>query len=144
MLRSPALSAAETADALDVSSDVDARLADWDTGAWRGRTLDELLADEPAAVAAWLGDPDAVPHGGESLTALLARASAWMAGIAAPSSPAGTNTLLAITHAAVVRAAVVAALDAPPTAFWALDVAPLSLTDLRHRDGRWHLRAFNR
>jgi hypothetical protein len=36
-----------------------------------------------------------------------------------------------------VKAAVVAALDAPAPAFWRIDVAPLSITELHAHDGRW-------
>jgi broad specificity phosphatase PhoE len=138
-VRSPALVAAATARALDLETDTDRTLADWDPGRWRGRTLDDLTATDPAGVAAWLGDPAAAPHGGESLDDVLARTAGWLARVAA-----GDGTVLAITHAALVRAAVVCVLGAPPAAFWALDVAPLSLTELRHRDGRWHLRGFGR
>jgi broad specificity phosphatase PhoE len=141
VVRSPALIAASTAAALELDEEAerDSRLADWDPGRWRGRTLDDLAESEPAGVAAWLGDPAAAPHGGESLDDVLARTAAWLdwaAGL--------DDTVLAITHAAIVRAAVVAVLGAAPSAFWALDVAPLALTELRHRDGRWHLRGFNR
>ena len=65
---SPARAAVETAAALGLAATVDAGLADWDLGEWRGRALDEV-----AGVAEWVADPDAAPHGGESLTALLAR-----------------------------------------------------------------------
>ena len=46
---------------------------------------------------------------------------------------------LAVTHASVVRAAIVHALGADPYAFWRIDVAPLSLARLSGRDGRWNL-----
>src|SRR3954454_8410932 len=39
---SPARAAAETAEALGLAATVDAALADWDLGAWRGRALDEV------------------------------------------------------------------------------------------------------
>ncbi len=47
---------------------------------------------------------------------------------------------MAVTHAAVVRAAVVVTLDAPPAAFWRIDIAPLTATVLRGGAGRWTLR----
>ena len=46
-----------------------------------------------------------------------------------------------MTHAAVIRAAVLIVLDAPASAFWRIDVEPLSLTDLRFDGRRWALRA---
>jgi broad specificity phosphatase PhoE len=167
---SPARAAVETAAALGLAATVDAGLADWDLGAWRGRALDEVAADHPAEVAAWLGDPDAVPHGGESLTALLARVGDWLAGADVVAKPGGSQGgggavgaggsagaagsaagagstggaavghTVAVTHAAVVRAAVVVTLGAPAAGFWRIDVAPLTATVLRGGPGRWTVR----
>ena len=163
---SPARAAVETAAALGLAATVDAGLADWDLGEWRGRALDEV-----AGVAEWVADPDAAPHGGESLTALLARVADWLAAVdltAAPDGSAGARGwagsaggawaaggaaagagsaggdavghTVAVTHAAVVRAAVVVTLGAPPAGFWRIDVAPLTATVLRGGPGRWTVR----
>jgi broad specificity phosphatase PhoE len=43
----------------------------------------------------------------------------------------------------VVRAAVVHALGAPLHAFWRIDAAPLSLTELHAADGRWTVTRLN-
>jgi broad specificity phosphatase PhoE len=126
---SPARAAVETAAALGLAATVDAGLADWDLGEWRGRALDEV-----AGVAEWVADPDAAPHGGESLTALLTRVAGWLAGAD------GEGHTVAVTHAAVVRAAVVATLGAPAAGFWRIDVAPLTATVLRGGPGRWTVR----
>ena len=163
---SPARAAVETAAALGLAATVDAGLADWDLGEWRGRALDEV-----AGIAEWVADPDAAPHGGESLTALLARVAAWLAAVdptAAPDGSAGARGwagaaggagsaggaaagagsagggavghAVAVTHAAVVRAAVVVTLGAPAAGFWRIDVAPLTATVLRGGPGRWTVR----
>jgi len=161
---SPARAAVETAAALGLAATVDAGLADWDLGEWRGRALDEVAADHPAEVAAWLADPDAVPHGGEPLTALLARVAGWLAEVDVVAKPAGSagaggsaaagvsvagagsaggpavGHTVAVTHAAVVRAAVVVTLGAPAAGFWRIDVAPLTATVLRGGPGRWTVR----
>jgi broad specificity phosphatase PhoE len=50
---------------------------------------------------------------------------------------------VAVTHAAWVRTAVLVALDAPPAAFWRVDVAPASLTVLHRRDLGWGLGRVN-
>ena len=131
---SPAPAAVETAAALGLSATPDPALADWHRGDWRGRTLDDVAADAPAAVAAWLGDPDAAPHGGETLTALVARVAAWL------SERDADRHTVAVTHAAVVRAAVIATLGAPASGFWRLDVAPLTATVLRGGPARWTVR----
>lgn len=145
-VRAPATAARETADALALDASPDSAVADWELGEWRGRTLDEIAADPPRpdpsgsagsgrdAVAAWLRDPDAAPHGGECLTALIARVATWLDGVG------GEGHTVAVTHAAVVRAAVVVTLSAPPSAFWRIDVAPLTATVLRGGPDRWTLR----
>jgi broad specificity phosphatase PhoE len=134
----PGLRARETAEALGLDAMVAPELDECDFGAWRGRTLAELHAEDPAAVAAWMEDPAAAPHGGESLLALLERVGGWLSARAGD----GSRTV-AVTHAGVIRAAVVCALDAPPLAFWRLDVAPLSRTVLHAHDGRWTVRGVN-
>jgi broad specificity phosphatase PhoE len=51
--------------------------------------------------------------------------------------------VLAITHAGVVKAAVVHALGAPLSAFWRIDCAPLSITELHAHNGCWTLTRMN-
>ncbi|MGW9523881.1 histidine phosphatase family protein [Streptomyces diastaticus] len=114
----------------------------WELGRWAGRRLDEVAAAEPAAVAAWAGDPEAAPHGGESLRGLLGRVGDWLAAGAwggAQTPAASPVRLLAVVEPAVVRAAVIHALDLPARAFWRLDTGPLTLTTLTGRPGRWNL-----
>lgn len=97
-----------------------------------------MHAAEPDAVSAWLTDPEACPHGGESLAALLARVGDWM-----DAHGATDGQTIAVTHGGVVRAAVVHALGAPAASAWRIDVAPLSLTELHARDGRWTVTRVN-
>jgi broad specificity phosphatase PhoE len=139
VLVSPALRTRETAEACGlVVTGADAALAECDFGRWAGLTLREVAEREPDAVSAWLTDPDAAPYGGEPLSAVLARVRDWLAAQAASS-----GTVVAITHAGVVKAAVVIALDAPPSAFWRIDVSPLSVTELHAHDGRWTVTRVN-
>ena len=103
------------------------------TGAWAGRTLDEVAAEDPQAVRRWLTDPEyAPPGGGESVAALIARTGTHLAALA-------PGTHRALVAQAVVRAAVVAALELPPATFWRLDVRPATVTTLSGRAGRWNL-----
>jgi broad specificity phosphatase PhoE len=134
MLRSPAPACDQTATALQLVGDTEPQLRDWDLGRWRGRTFDDVAASEPAAVQAWLSQPDSAPHGGERLTELLSRIGDWL-----DHAPADGHTVV-ITHPAVVRAAVIATLSAPAPGFWRIDIAPLTVTVLRGRPGRWTLR----
>jgi broad specificity phosphatase PhoE len=136
VLCSAARAARETAAALRLDAvETDPLLAEWDPGRWAGRTLDDVAAAEPDGVGHWLADPDAAPHGGESVARTIERASAWLGTL-----PAEGN-LLAITHAAVVRAVLLDVLGAPADRFWRIDVAPLTATVLRGAPGRWTLRS---
>ncbi|MCW0214191.1 MAG: histidine phosphatase family protein, partial [Pseudonocardia sp.] len=136
VLRSPARAAAETATALGLErAEPDPLLRDQDPGRWAGRTLDEVAAAEPEAIGTWLTDPAAAPHGGESVARLLERAAAWLGTLP------GDGHLLAVTHAAVVRAVLLDVLGAPADRFWRIDVAPLTVTVLRGGPGRWTLRS---
>jgi broad specificity phosphatase PhoE len=137
VLISPARRAAQTAAGLDVTA-VEPALAECDFGAWAGRPLSEVAAADPAAVQAWMSDPDAAPHGGESLTALLARVRRWL-----DAQARRDGTAIAITHGGVVKAAVVLALEAPASAFWRIDVSPLAITELHAHDGRWTVTRVN-
>jgi broad specificity phosphatase PhoE len=113
-------------------------LAECDFGAWVGRTLAEVHAAHPEASTAWMTDADAAPHGGESLTAFCARVGAWL-----DAQAVRDGRSVAVTHAGVVKAAVVHALGAPVMSFWRLDVAPLGITELHAHDGRWIVARLN-
>ena len=130
---STALRARQTAEAAGwAPAMVDPALDECDFGRWAGRTLAEVHAAEPEAAATWMAEPDAAPHGGESLTALLRRVARWL------DDQAGRDgSAVAVTHGGVVKAAVIAALDAPAPAFWRIDVGPAALTELHAHDGRW-------
>jgi broad specificity phosphatase PhoE len=40
--------------------------------------MDEVQAEEPEGIIAWLTDPSAAPHGGESIENLIDRVGLWM------------------------------------------------------------------
>lgn len=133
VLCSPAQRCVQTAHAAGLDdAQPDARLAEGDFGTWAGRTLEEVHAEDLAAATAWMTDPDAAPHGGESLSAFSARVAAWLDEQAQQDGKA-----VAITHGGVVKAAVVHALGAPVMSFWRVDAAPLSITTLHAHQGRW-------
>jgi broad specificity phosphatase PhoE len=114
---------------------LDGRLDDWELGSWAGRTLAEVGAQDPAGTAAWLEDPDAAPHGGESLTELLHRVGSYLTNAAGH-----PGHHVAVTHASIVRGAVVHVLGAGPAGFWRVDVVPLTRVLLSAHAGRWNLR----
>ncbi len=109
-------------------------LRDCDMGRWRGLTLAEVAALEPAAVDAWLTDARTAPHGGEPLLAFITRIGNWL-----DTRPADDGAIVAVAEPSVVRAALVYALKAPPATYWNVDVRPLSTVTLTGRPGLWHL-----
>jgi broad specificity phosphatase PhoE len=134
VLTAPARVARETATALGFHAEVEPALRECDYGRWRGLASKDVAQREPDGFAAWLGDPAAAPHGGESLAALIERIGAWLA-----QALARDSAMLAVTHASVVRAAIVDALGAAPSSFWRIDVAPLVLARLSGHAGRWNV-----
>jgi broad specificity phosphatase PhoE len=134
VLRSPARRAAQTAESLAVDARAEPLLRDCDFGRWAGRSLAEVQAQAPEAVADWLENPHAAPHGGESFADVMARVGGWMDGLLA-----GSGSVLAITHPSVIRAAIAHALGAGPETFRHIDVAPLTRTKLSGGGGRWTL-----
>jgi broad specificity phosphatase PhoE len=137
-LSSPARRALETAAAAQLEPAIDEGLRECDFGTWCGRTLAEVHEEDPDGTGAWMTDPAACPHGGESLAVLLARVGGWLEAQASLGGRA-----IAVTHAGVVKAAVVAALGAPAAAFWRVDVTPLAVTELHAHDGRWTVARVN-
>jgi broad specificity phosphatase PhoE len=123
----------QTAELLGLKPTIHSGLADLDFGRWRG---DSLGGVSPAEVTIWLTDPGRAPHGGESIVELVARVGRWLDSLTSERSG-----VVAVTHPAVVRAAVLVALDAPPKSFWRIDVAPLSRTVMHFRGNAWTLRS---
>jgi broad specificity phosphatase PhoE len=128
----PSRAAEQTAWALGGEPAVEPAVADCRYGDWTGFSLDEVAGADPGAVQAWLSDPEAAPHGGESLAAVTRRVGGWL------DAQAGERGV-AVVHPVVVSAALAHALDLPPAAVWQLDVAPLAMIRLDHRGGRWRL-----
>ncbi|GAB7107174.1 histidine phosphatase family protein [Streptomyces phaeofaciens JCM 4814] len=133
---SPTPRSRATGDALGYAPLVQPALRDCDMGRWRGFTLGEAMAREPESVDAWLSDPLATPHGGESLLDFITRVGGWL-----DTRPVGDGgRIVAVAEPSVIRAALVYALKAPPSTYWNIDVRPLSTTTVTGRGGRWNLR----
>ncbi|GAA2473246.1 histidine phosphatase family protein [Streptomyces longisporus] len=132
---SPTVRCRETAVALGLDAVEAPELTALDAGRWRGATLTEVSEREPEALARWLSDPGAAPHGGESVAALCDRVADWLETVAQTQ-----GRTLAVVEPEAVRAAVVRALGAPDSAFWRADVPPLTAIELSGRSGRWNVR----
>lgn len=138
---SPSGRCRQTAEALGLVAEPVPELRGCAMGRWRGMRLDEVGAAEPDAVGAWLTDPAAAPHGGESLEALHVRLGEWLDGLGASGAGTGPASarVVAVAEPDVVRALTVRAIGAPTPVFWRIDVRPLTLTELSGRNGRWNL-----
>ncbi|WP_406728396.1 histidine phosphatase family protein [Streptomyces sp. GD-15H] len=124
-----------TGDGLGYAPLVQLALRDCDMGRWRGLTLGEAMAREPEVVDAWLADPRATVHGGESLLDFLTRVGGWL-----DTRPLEENCrVVAVAEPSVIRAALVYALKAPPATYWNIDVQALSRISVTGRAGRWSL-----
>lgn len=164
-LVSPAVCARDTASALGLAAIVQEGLADMDYGVWRGRRLADLAVDAPLELAAWTHDPDAAAHRGESFSELVKRVGRWLDSLDDSLSKTesksvthakgrvpgdGTNkaprdmqnaqnaqNVVAVTHAAVIRAAIIHALGASPAIFSRIEITPLSMIELRRSRRGW-------
>ena len=88
----------------------DPRLREWHMGSWTGRTKPELIAADAELYHAWRAGHH-TPEGGEPWTAFRDRVAEglrhWLA--------AGQGDLLAVVHGGVIRAALDAFLQMPPS-----------------------------
>ncbi|SFD38721.1 Broad specificity phosphatase PhoE [Streptomyces aidingensis] len=133
---SPTPCARQTGDVLGLAPLAQPALRDCDMGRWSGHTLREVTAREPAAVDAWYSDPRSAPHGGEPLVSFVARVGNWL-----DTRPMGADGwVVAVAEAAVIRAAMLYVLKAPPQAYWRTEVHPLSVVSISGVTGRWNLR----
>lgn len=131
---SPELRTRQTAEALLVSASVQPMLRDCDYGKWSGQTFDDVYAQDPEAATAWLRDVGATPHGGELILSLMQRVAEWLA-----EKQTQHQQSIVVTHATIIRAAIIHAIEATPQSFWRIDIAPLSMTRLSGANGRWNL-----
>jgi broad specificity phosphatase PhoE len=131
---SPEQRTRQTAEALKLDAAPLLALRDCDFGAWTGSKFDEVLARDSDAVSKWLRDPDAAPHGGESISSVMRRVQEWL-----DNEIAVSGRSIIVTHATIIRAAIIHAIQAASPSFWRIDIAPLSITRLSGTYGRWNL-----
>ena len=134
----PEQRARQTAQLLGLQPTTESALADLDCGRWRGKTLDCV---PPEDLEVWLTEPAQAPHGGESIVNLIDRVAGWLQTLKPQTG--NTSRTLAVTHPAVIRAAILLALDIPavaPKSFWRIDITPVSRTVMHFRGECWTLR----
>ncbi|MGC8477708.1 MAG: histidine phosphatase family protein [Acetobacteraceae bacterium] len=131
VVTSPLARARETArlaapDGVAVATD--ARLVELDFGAWEGLTEPEAKRRFPLAMRRWKRDPAAGrPPGGESLAEALAR---WRGFLADPPWPGDAAVVAVVTHAAIIRLALLDATGSGPARYRGVMVPPGSLRRL--------------
>jgi broad specificity phosphatase PhoE len=135
ILAAPEKRAHMTALSLDLSVSITEELCDCHFGSWQGRELSQVQDNDPAGLVSWLTDPAAAPHGGESIEAVVDRVKRWL------ERQRDAGHTIAVTHPAIIRSAIILTLDAPLQSFWRVDIAPISLTDLRYNGSTWTLRS---
>ncbi|HTH75340.1 MAG TPA: alpha-ribazole phosphatase [Trinickia sp.] len=129
----------------DCACGVDPRLQEIDFGDWEGQRWDAI---DRVALDAWAADlRGARMHGGESVEQFEARVGDWLSRLHAPlasrsSSP--PSSVLAVTHAGVMRMIASLTLDEPleTTLTWPLDMASVVWL-VRDDDARWRLLHWN-
>ena len=103
----------------------------WPTSTAGGGAARRLRPLPPRELEAWLTEPAPAPHGGESIVDLIdGLRGGWTSLTADP------LRTVAVTHPAVIRAAILVALDIAPKSFWRIDIAPVSRTVMHFRGGR--------
>ncbi|WP_263260357.1 histidine phosphatase family protein [Pseudomonas sp. RIT-PI-S] len=133
-LQGPEQRVRDTAALFSSQCEVEPALRDCDFGRWAGVSIDEVAAGEPEALALWMQDWQAAPHGGESLQAVYQRTCAWLGALS------GTGQVVAVTHPYVMRCALMHVLGCPPAALHVIDIEPLAAVTLSF-NGRWRMRA---
>jgi len=128
---SPLLRARETAErvgeSLGMTPVIDLDLREIDFGRWEGMTFDTIRASDPDAVARWARlEPDFAFPGGESVEIFLARIRRVAKRLAECEGP----SVLAVTHAGVIRAMICHLLGLSPRQYVLFDVKPASLTKI--------------
>ncbi|MFI7705775.1 histidine phosphatase family protein [Nonomuraea sp. NPDC049480] len=150
----PAAAARQTAAAAGLVAGVVPALAEADCGRWRGLPYEQVAREEPDALARWLADPHAAPHGGESLADLAARVASWLdsvcaqdeaVGVAPQRAPGrGGPKAVVVCDVGVIRAALGHALGLEPSRTARFDLAPLSVTELTATRDGWRVAHVNR
>jgi broad specificity phosphatase PhoE len=133
---SPALRARETAEVLGLTANTDDRLRETDFGKWTGMKFNQVLIRSPHKLFSWIKNPSTAPHGGETIPQVMERVASWIR-----ERGKDEGHTVAITHASVIRAAIVYVIEAGLPSFWRIDVVPLARADLRTNGRRWVLRS---
>lgn len=139
VISSPLRRARETAGviaaAAGVAVEIDERLLELDYGAWEGRPLAEVRADEWKR---WRSDPSFCPPEGESLEDVARRVSDACCDLTHAST-----TVVLVSHVSPIKAAVAWALEADVSLTWRMHLDVASITRVSGDAAAPILRSFN-
>jgi broad specificity phosphatase PhoE len=124
LLSSPSLRVRTTADIIGASLEQQPVIIDglneWHVGDWEGRTYLDLKNSEPELYSRWSADPiHNAPPGGESISDLCERIERSVKEMI---SRFEGKKLALVTHAGVIRSAIMGALGVPVVNFWRLSI----------------------
>jgi broad specificity phosphatase PhoE len=110
-----------------IQSEIDSDLREVDFGSWEAKTFDQIQISDPEAVNQWAAfDPAFSFPGGEKLDDFLVR----MQRVASALISCPEDTILAVTHAGVIRALLCHFLGLHPRQYVLFNVDYASLTIL--------------
>jgi broad specificity phosphatase PhoE len=91
-------------------------LDEWNVGAWEGRAYVDIKEEEPELYKAWVNDPILnKPPGGESIADVCLRTEAKLAELI-EAHPG--KKLALVSHAGIIRSAIIKALQMDVRNFW--------------------------
>lgn len=145
VLASPLARARETAqilaDVLGLPVELDGALREAAFGAWDGLTFGEVRERWPEELDRWLGSTTVAPPGGESFDDVAVRVRRFHDRVL-ESFPG--QTLLVVSHSTPIKLLACAAIGAPTTSIFRMDVVPGSLSVAEwYADGFTALRALS-
>lgn len=120
---------------LGLDARVDAGFQEADFGVWQGLTAEQIDARWPGQLEPWHTRADVRPENGESITDVGVRVGAALDGLL----DAGTDrTVVVVSHAVAIRAALGVTMGAQPGSWSQLRVAPASVSIIRLFHDRRH------
>jgi len=108
-------------------------------GLWQSKTWDEL-EDEPESKDFWDDPAGMCPPDGESFTDLCGRVEKCINHLAKKYKG---QTLVCVTHAGTIRAAIAQALDMTPTSALKLKIDTLSISEITQVEDSWVVERIN-
>jgi ribonuclease H / adenosylcobalamin/alpha-ribazole phosphatase len=140
-LRRTRETAAHVGEVLGLEPQVVEGLRETSFGDWDGHTFAEVREKWPRELDAWLASSSVAPPGGESFEDVSQRVRRTRDRLVA-AHPG--RTVVAVTHVTPIKLLVQAALGAPLSAIYKMELAPGSVTEVAwYADGHPSLRRFN-